>query len=187
MSVTVLCGPMASGKTERLIDALNAAEARGRTVLCFNHKLDTRYSDATFVTSRTGARRQGIAVECLGVANLCVPSDRRCVIGVDEGQFMPDLDTVVQQWADAGHTVFVAALDTNFERRPFGKVGALLAIADLVQKCTATCDECQGNAQWTRRRDPSVRDEVLVGGDDVYSPVCRACYNVPNSVASKSE
>lgn len=53
------------------------------------------------------------------------------VIGVDEGQFFPD----IVEWCDMqaqkyGKIVVVAALDGTFQRQPFGKV---------LEVCVALC------------------------------------------------
>lgn len=58
------------------------------------------------------------------------------VIGVDEGQFYPDLLEVVQRLADAGKKVIVSALDGDFRRKPFGDVLQLVPLADSVVSCS---------------------------------------------------
>ena len=44
------------------------------------------------------------------------------VVGIDEGQFFPDLLNCAEQLANLGLTVWVAALDGDFLRQPFGDV-----------------------------------------------------------------
>lgn len=54
-------------------------------------------------------------------ASLC-SVEQYDVIGIDEGQFYPDLVEMVEQWVEAGKVVLVAALDGDFRRKPFGRV-----------------------------------------------------------------
>jgi thymidine kinase len=50
------------------------------------------------------------------------------VIGIDEGQFFPDIAQFADDMANIGKVVIVAALDGTFLRQPFG------SILDLVPK-----------------------------------------------------
>ncbi len=59
------------------------------------------------------------------------------VIGVDEGQFFPDLVDFCEMAANAGKTVVVAALDADYNRRAFGRVHELLPLAESVHKLRA--------------------------------------------------
>lgn len=45
---------------------------------------------------------------------------RADVVGIDEGQFFPDVAQAAEQWAQAGKTVVIAGLDGDFRRQRFG-------------------------------------------------------------------
>jgi len=115
------------------------------------------------------------------VAHLAdVPPDivhRAAVIGIDEGQFFPDL----LEWtrdvvSRLGKVVVIAALDGTFQRVPFGNVCALIPFAETVVKLSAVCSSCGADAPFTARI--SAEEEVeVIGGADKYSAVCRACFD----------
>ncbi|CAD7701017.1 unnamed protein product [Ostreobium quekettii] len=111
---------------------------------------------------------------------------RTCVlfeqgIAIDEGQFFPDLVEFCLEATDRdGKTLYVAGLDGDFTRSPFSVNGTcqllnLIPLADVVDKYLARCRYCASNAPFTFR---TVKDDraVLVGGADMYIPVCRKHY-----------
>ena len=79
-------------------------------------------------------------------------------------------------FANQGKTVLVAALDTTFQRKPFERITELIAIAESVIKLSAVCVICYNSAAFTQRTSESKKVE-LIGGDDIYRPVCRKCFN----------
>ncbi|XP_040496056.1 thymidine kinase, cytosolic isoform X2 [Ursus maritimus] len=106
-----------------------------------------------------------VAQEALGVA----------VIGIDEGQFFPDIVEFSETMANAGKTVIVAALDGTFQRKAFGTILNLVPLAESVVKLTAVCMECFREAAYTKRLG-SEKEVEVIGGADKYHSVCRLCY-----------
>ena len=104
------------------------------------------------------------------------------VIGIDEAQFFgSNLPQVVDQIAHEGKTVIVAGLDGDFKRNQFGSLIDLIPMAEKVKKMSAVCFVCGDEASFTQRtkfNDSSHKiDQVqIVGGSEMYKPVCRACY-----------
>jgi thymidine kinase len=98
------------------------------------------------------------------------------VVGIDEGQFFPDLLHFVELWANLGKIVIVAALDGTFQRKPFGNVLSLVPLAESVTKLNSVCMMCYADAPFTRRLTSETEVEVI-GGADKYIAVCRACFH----------
>jgi len=80
------------------------------------------------------------------------------VVGVDEGQFFPDLALAAEALAAAGKTVVVAALDGDFRREPFPAVAALLPKVEAVSKILAVCKRCGADAPFSARYDAVALD-----------------------------
>jgi thymidine kinase len=64
------------------------------------------------------------------------------VVGIDEGQFFEDIVDVAEELANKGIVVIVAALDSTFQRKPFGNIINLVPLAEKVYKLTAVCVYC---------------------------------------------
>lgn len=104
-------------------------------------------------------------------------------IGIDEGQFFPDLVQFCEEMANKGKVLVIAALDGTFQRKPFGSVLDLVPMAEDVIKLSAVCMQCHRPASFTKRTVNDTAVEVI-GGADKYISVCRSCFQGSGSVAS---
>ncbi|KAK6269131.1 hypothetical protein QUC31_013291 [Theobroma cacao] len=148
------------------------------TVAVIKSNKDTRYALDSIVT------HDGMKLPCWALANLSSfrqkigpdTYDQLDVIGIDEAQFFEDLYDFCCEAADRdGKTVIVAGLDGNYLRRSFGSVLDIIPLADSVMKLTARCELCGKRAFFTLRKTDETQTE-LIGGADVYMPVCRQHY-----------
>lgn len=64
---------------------------------------------------------------------------------------------------------------TIIGRRSFGSVLDIIPLANSVTKLTARCEICGKQAFFTLRKTKETQTE-LIGGVDVYMPVCRQHY-----------
>ena len=147
-SIEVIVGSMFSGKTEELMRRLRRAVIARQRVQVFKPLIDTRYSQGDVVSHDRNT------LEATAVARpetiLLLSSDAQ-VVGIDEGQFFDtSLVDICLQMADSGIRVVVSGLDMDYERKPFGCMPRLMAVAD--------------------------REQVLVGAKAEYEPLCRNCY-----------
>jgi thymidine kinase len=106
---------------------------------------------------------------------------------VDEAQFFIGcLIPFVTAAVDVhGKHVVVVGLDSDAERNPFGDVLALGAHADSIEKKTALCRHCGDGtpAIFTKAlANGSRKDQVAVGGAEMYEPVCRRHYKSDSDV-----
>lgn len=171
--IEVICGSMFSGKTEELIRRLKRARIARQQVAIFKPSIDTRYSDADVVSHDANA------VASTPVANsqqiLGLVADAR-VVGIDEAQFFDaDLPRVCTELANSRKRVIVAGLDMDFKGLPFGPMPALMAIAEDVTKVHAICARC-GNLAYVSHRTVAAEQQVLLGEQQAYEPLCRSCY-----------
>lgn len=73
--------------------------------------------------------------------------------------------------------VIIAALDGTFQRKPFNNILNIVPLAEFVTKLSAVCIDCGKEAAFTRRTVDSQEIE-LIGGEESYKPVCRACFGL---------
>jgi thymidine kinase len=117
-------------------------------------------------------------MECICVTNLSECNiDSYNTIIIDEGQFFSDLKEKVTEWVDNKIHVIVAGLDGDFQRNPIGQILELIPYSDVIIKLNSLCGICVDGteAPFTRRKNSS-KDKILVGGNDIYVPVCRKHY-----------
>lgn len=108
-------------------------------------------------------------------------------IGVDEGQFFPDIVDWSEMQANSGKVVIVAALDGDYMRRPFGQILDLVPMAEDVTKLSAVCMNCHQPASFSQRMITAGSvGTVDIGGAEKYRAVCRRCYFTPSDLASPS-
>lgn len=176
--VHVIVGPMFAGKTTALLRRIKSEGGTGRNVAMIKSSKDTRYAKDFVVT------HDGVKFPCWVLPDLSSfrqkfgeeAYKKLDVIGIDEAQFFEDLYDFCFKAADHdGKTVVVAGLDGDYLRRSFGSVLDIIPLADSVTKLTARCELCGKKAFFTLRKTKETQTE-LIGGADLYMPVCRQHY-----------
>lgn len=174
----MIVGPMFAGKTTALLRRIQREVDKGRSVAMIKSSKDTRYAVNSIVT-HDGSRMQCLALNKLSTFQTNVGAEAYNmfdVIGIDEAQFFEDLYDFCCTAADRdGKTVIIAGLDGDYLRRRFGPVLDIIPLANSVTKLTARCDLCGHPASFTLRKTVETQTE-LIGGADVYMPVCRQHY-----------
>lgn len=192
--IELYLGPMFSGKTERVLGIAQRATYADMRVCVVRHSRDNRPSEAgepaqaSAVVSHGGRRlatspadEARTAVRVVAAAELAdvhLADDERTV-AVDEGQFFDDLARACVHWAEQGRRVVVAALDGDFEGRPFAPVVQLLPECEVVEKLNGVCMRCRRAPSAFSVRTVASRERVLIGGREMYAAVCRACRRQP--------
>lgn len=71
--------------------------------------------------------------------------------------------------------MIISALNSNYLRIGFDTIVNLLPVCEKVKKLSAICKICLNVANFTFRTC-SGSSEVLIGGADMYMPLCRECH-----------
>lgn len=180
--IEVVCGSMFSGKTEELIRRIKRATFARQRVVIFKPQIDTRYSEEEVVSHDHNAVMSvpfSTSAEILNYLSSHTTSKDGYdfdVVGIDEAQFFGmDLVDVCNQLANNGVRVIIAGLDMDFQCTPFGPIPALCAVADEVTKVHAICVKC-GALAYVSHRLVHDQNQVLIGEQAEYEPLCRECY-----------
>lgn len=182
--VEVVSGVMFSGKSEELLRRVRRATLARKTVQVFKSHLDERYGGLRFVSTHDGGRIESEPVSSSAEIAERVRPDTQ-VVAIDEVQFLdPGIVGVVTDLADHGVRVIVAGTDMDFRGEPFGPMGALLAVAEKVDKLYAICVVCGQLATRNQRLidgnpAPAEGPTIQVGGTETYEARCRNCHVVP--------
>ena len=176
MSVTVIMGPMFSGKTTELFRRLKREIIAGNKTILFKYSNDIRYVKGNLASSHDGSTLEATPVSSL--LGQHINNDVK-VIGIDEGQFIEGLVGFCDYHANKGRTVIVSGLDANFKRDSFARIINLIPKAEHVIKLHSVCVQCKDKQGTFSKRLGS--SEVLedIGGADKYISVCRRCYIEP--------
>jgi thymidine kinase len=184
--IEVVTGVMFSGKSEELIRRVRRALIAKRRVQVFKSALDDRYAGVRTISSHDGSGVEAIPVRSSTEILRKVHPDTQ-VVAVDEVQFLDDgIVDVLSLLADRGMRVIVAGTDMDFRGEPFGPIGAILAMAETVDKLHAICVRCGNSATRNQRLvdgepAPCEAPTIQVGGAESYEARCRVCHEVPSA------
>ncbi|XP_041362978.1 thymidine kinase, cytosolic-like isoform X2 [Gigantopelta aegis] len=173
--IQVIFGPMFSGKTTELMRRMKRYQIANYNCLIIKYSKDDRYDKDGIATHD---RQTLPAVSAEELSTLSTKAIQYDVIGIDEGQFFPDVVEFCNQLAEKGKVVIVAALDGTFQKQGFGNILNLVPVAEHVTKLTAVCMTCYSEASFTKRKGSETKVEVI-GGADKYLAVCRMCFQSP--------
>jgi thymidine kinase len=181
--IVLVDGPMFAGKSTHLLAVYQQALATLREderLLVIKHAIDKRYVGSQLVTSHTRQNTMpAVAVQRLSECRRYMEPGKRYWLLIDEGHFFPKLVRDALRLQEQGHSLVIAALDYDSERRPWEEI-ALLSAQPRVHTMSlrSTCTSCQrpNSAQYTRRIVNDATERVQVGGSECYQPCCADCW-----------
>lgn len=169
--INVFTGPMKCGKSKKIFDELDRQLIAGKKVQMFKPALDSRFGESVI------ASRSGKKISAVNIKNIEeIGAYDAEVYFIDEFQFLEGNLATIEKLAGCGKKFYIAGLNLTAEKKPFGKMGDLLCLADNVHMLTAICEECKcENAIFSYFK--GTKDCDIAIGDSEYLPVCRKCYN----------
>ena len=180
---------MNAGKSIEVLKIAHNYEEQGKRVLLFTSSLDTRYGKGV-IASRVGLKKKAIGYdETTSITDIIQdettnPRKIYCIL-VDEGQFLTERQvlelTQVVDYMDI--PVIVYGLKNDFQNNLFEGSKALLTYADKIEEIKTICWFCGHKATMVLRiadgRPIYSGEQVMIGGNDSYLPVCRKCHGNP--------
>jgi thymidine kinase len=180
MSLEILLGPMFAGKSSAVLRIVNRYKSLKWPICSITHSSDNRFSDEPMLMNHDLA-----SIPCMKWSSLMDHiSDsaflQSKLVIIDEGQFFSDLRAFVEYAVDhCGKNVLIVGLDGDAERKSFGQILECIPLADSVTKLKAFCGECGDGTEAIftfRKKDVETKEQVLVGGAEIYMPLCRKHY-----------
>ena len=162
----MIFGPMFSGKSTELIRRLQRFKIARYSCLIVKYANDKRYTkDASIATHDMQMLQAVNATKLNDLKDNFNIVDDYDVIGIDEGQFFPDVVEFSEAMANLGKTVIVAALDGTYQRKGFANILELVPLAEHVIKLTAVCMICFEDGSYTKRitEDKEVKIYLNIG------------------------
>jgi thymidine kinase len=180
----IYTGCMTSGKTSRLLSAIDTLTYQKRNIIAFKPKIDNRFDDEAIVThngQKLSATPVSSGVELLEFILNKTEIEKVDIIAVDEA-FMIDgvADTLIYLYR-IGKTILVSSIEMSSTCMPFPEITKMLPWATTIEKCSAVCTICQADAFYTHRKTVG-GDEIQVGGLDLYEARCWKCHGLVNEL-----
>lgn len=172
----VIFGPMFSGKTTYLIEKYRQHNYLGQKICVINFVLDQRYG--TGLTSHDQTKIDCICLKKLNdifAVNQEIVRESHVIL-INEGQFFEDLlEFSLLMVEKYKKIVYVAGLDTDFNRNKFGQIIDLIPYSDNIVKLHSLCGCCKdGTKAIFSKRLTQSKEQVEIGCD--YVPLCRKCF-----------
>ena len=177
--------PMNSGKSTHLLQTPWNYKERNMKVLLLTSALDTRSGGA--IASRIGIKEEAKPVktkEDMLEIYTQIKENPVDAVFVDESQFLTkDMVDILGDVVDNYDIpVFCYGLKTDFATELFEGSERLLAIADSITELKSIC-KCGRKAIFNARLIDS-KEQIVIGGEDIYETMCRKCYNRRNNASS---
>lgn len=180
-TLTVIYGPMFSGKTSKLVVMVEVYSRMKYRVVTIKPKIDTRYSDLEEIHSHDHRTSKAIIVDGESPESVFeeIISLRPDKVIVDEAQFFhhQNILQVIHRLLQTGIDVIAAGLLYDYKRQPFGAMPDLLGLADEHIELTAICQKCGGVAHHSERTGGG-GGTINIGAADKYIAVCAACHHI---------
>ena len=180
-------GAMNSGKSLELIKVAHNYEEQNKPVLIFTSSLDTR-ADGETVSSRVGFNRKAVAVtDDMNIFEYVnnIENKLYCVL-IDEAQFL-DKEHILQLTKivdELNIPVMAFGLKNDFSNELFEGSKQLLIYADKIEEMKTICWFCDKKAIMNLRisdgKPVYAGEQIQIGGNESYIPVCRQCYYNPD-------
>jgi len=172
--IQLILGPMFSGKSSELIKLIRRFNVKKQKTVVVKYSFDNRYSQEDVVS--THDKFHYPAIKCVSLLEVKSILEEHDVIGIDEGQFFPDLLQVCEDLANKGKNIVISALNANFKREAFESILHIFPKCEKIINLQSICYFCNEDAPFTLRTVNN-SEEILIGGIESYKPVCRSCYN----------
>ena len=171
--LVLILGPMFSGKSTRLIEIIRKYTYKAKKTIMIKYFADKRYSEKSEVVTHDLIKYD--SMDCKNLGDSFEILKNYDVIGIDEGQFFPDLVEICEKLVLLKKIVIIAALNGDFRMEPFPVISRIISKADKIKLLKAYCFNCHKDAKFSLRIVQS-NETVLIGAGEAYKPACRECH-----------
>lgn len=184
-------GCMGCSKSAQLLMKSHSFDERNISHICIKPTIDTR-DGKDVIKSRIGIQKECLTIDTDDdIYNLITQYRAKTVLEcldtpkwllVDEAQFLTkeQVDDLTQIVDEYDINVMCYGLRTDFSTNLFEGSKRLMEVADNIEEMKISCS-CGNKAIVNARFDNNNLildgEQILIGGDDIYLPLCRKCYN----------
>lgn len=171
---------MFAGKTIELVKRCRTYAISAKKCVIIRPDIDTRATNAVegaAIYTHAETDLFGLPIQRVGTDQSTLPSIYEYdVIGIDEGQFMLNLDSIVRDLLKRDKIVIIAALNGKFDTTPWLSVSKVIPLCDEIKSLKSICSICgKWTATTTKLRDEHINNPILIGGAEKYMVLCVPC------------
>jgi len=187
-NLTCICGGMFAGKTEEMIRRIKGAVFAREKIVVFTPSIDNRRGVGNIIShgnidlhKTTGivplVLKVNATAEEFRELRIRLVDDEVDLVAIDEIQFFEKtIIDFVTELICSDVKVIVAGLDLTANGKPFGPIPELLALSEEPVKLRSICSCCHKAATRTFFRNGTLKQEIIVGGNDLFEPRCLKCW-----------
>jgi thymidine kinase len=176
-------GSMSSCKSAHLLLTNFNYNERGKKTLLFTSAKDDRYGK-NMIKSRVGLQAEAIGInDNDDLFEITKKQENISCVLIDEAQFLKkehiyQLTDIVDK---LNIPVIAYGIRNDFQLNTFEGSSYLLALADNIEELKTLCYKCDKKAILNIRYRGNLDivtqgNQVEIGGNDTYIPLCRKCY-----------
>jgi thymidine kinase len=175
-TLQLIIGPMFSGKSSELINEIRKLKVINSKYIVIKPSIDNRYQNNKIVSHNKESE------ECIVTDDLNNIDDSQILefntIIIDEGQFFKNLKNRILYWLESlNKNIIIGGLDGDYKRNPIGEILDLIPYCDNLKKINSLCIYCSnGTPGLFSYRLSDEKNQILVGSNDKYIPLCRLHY-----------
>ena len=158
-------------KHGKMLNELDRQMIAGKDIKVFKPSIDNRFGD-NVIKTRSGKEVNAININSINE----LQNYNADIYFIDEFQFLNGEIETIEKMAETGKKFYISGLNLTSEKKPFGKMGDLMCIADNVQMMTSICEICKNENAIFSFFKGNKNNDVYIGNSE-YIPVCRKCYN----------
>ena len=188
MSLTIILSPMFSGKTTYLVNKIVGLTKLGFKTLFINHSIDDRNEQGE-ISCHNKILEHGIKSSSFEMIKLdkldSLSSMDKDYFFIDEFQFFQDEHVIakIMTLVNNKKHVYIAGLKGDYKNNIFGHTLKLIPHADHIIVLKSFCVDCAKvgkctEAPFTKYNYQGTHDQIAVGADELYTPVCREHHTV---------
>ena len=171
----IIMGPMFSGKSTKLINEINTLKMYKKNILIINSNKDTRVQH-NFIKTHNNIQYKAIKLNDLDETKVLSIIQKYDTICIDEAQFFSNLIVFVKTLLKYNIHIIVTGLNGDTKQNKFGYIIDLIPLANKIDKLSGICTLCNDGTPGDfsiLKKNKEKKDQILVGGDEIYQCVCR--------------
>lgn len=179
-SIHLIIGCMFSGKTSELIRIIKRFRSINKKVMVINYEKDVRYGEKQIIThDKNGVNAYMVdnLYDIFMDTEMLKKYQESDIICINEGQFFKDIVKFCNTSCNQNNKiVYVCGLDGDYKQHKFGEILDLIPCCETVTRLSALCKYCGKSAHFTKRINKNTEQQILIGSEEDYIPVCRYHY-----------